>query len=484
MVTINKGIGRACNAYDCMREKWNLVHDLMGGTLAMRAAGERWLPREEKESAKKYNARLGRSFLFEGYADTVRKIAAKPFTQPVTIEANPELDSRLDPLVKTNADKAGTSLTVFLHDVFRDAVKYGIAHTLVEYPAVPQGATLAYELENKIHPYFVRIDPRDLIYWKPTVDPKTSEQIVTEIRFLEYKTVPKGDFEDEEVIYLRQYSTDTIKVWRFDNKTKEWVLEDTLPNTLGKVPLVTLYTNRTGFMTADPPLEGLAWLNVAHWQSESDQRNILRFARCGVAIFTGVTEDEQNKMGPFIAGADRSYFFTSENVKAQYLEHTGASIAIGQADLDKLEDRMQILGLQPLIESSQRVAATTTVNSEQRSHSNVQSWVEAMTEATTKMFELVYEWLKLPFPEKFKVNIFKDFSLTMKAGLDLQVLLSMREKNEITRETFLREVKRRNVLDDMVDIAQEASKAQAEYDAKQKLLLTPKETNGSQSETD
>ena len=39
-------------AYMDMLVAWELVDDLMGGTAAMKAAEEKWLPREEGESRK------------------------------------------------------------------------------------------------------------------------------------------------------------------------------------------------------------------------------------------------------------------------------------------------------------------------------------------------------------------------------------------------------------------------------------------------
>src|SRR3546814_6971269 len=47
------------------------------------------------------------------------------------------------------------------------------------------------------------------------------------------------------------------------------------PPGFGTLPLVTVYAERTGYLTARPPLLDLAWLNLAHWQSSSDQRHIL-----------------------------------------------------------------------------------------------------------------------------------------------------------------------------------------------------------------
>ena len=65
--------------YDSMAHRWSLLHDLLGGTEAMRAAKSEWLPREPRETYTAYENRLRRSFLYNGFADTVEKLVAKPF---------------------------------------------------------------------------------------------------------------------------------------------------------------------------------------------------------------------------------------------------------------------------------------------------------------------------------------------------------------------------------------------------------------------
>src|SRR5690606_17726562 len=72
---------------------------------------------------------------------------------------------------------------------------------------------------------------------------------------------------------------------------KAWVLHDKGATSLKHIPLSTLYTERTGYMTAKPPLLELAYLNVKHWQSQSDQDNILHVARVPMLAITGIDDD-------------------------------------------------------------------------------------------------------------------------------------------------------------------------------------------------
>ena len=99
-----------------------LPRALMGGTMAMRAAGARYLPREAKESQAANDSRLARTFLFNGYGKTVRDMVGKVLGKPVifgddapTEIADPETGWQL------NIDGTGRDINSFARDVFTDA---------------------------------------------------------------------------------------------------------------------------------------------------------------------------------------------------------------------------------------------------------------------------------------------------------------------------------------------------------------------------
>ena len=56
-------------AYDTMAPRWHLIETLLGGTEAMRAAGETYLPRHSEETDKGYEERLSAAVLLLWPAD-------------------------------------------------------------------------------------------------------------------------------------------------------------------------------------------------------------------------------------------------------------------------------------------------------------------------------------------------------------------------------------------------------------------------------
>jgi hypothetical protein len=103
------------------------------------------------------------------------------------------------------------------------------------------------------------------------------------------------------------------------------------------------------FHEACPPLAKLAELNIAHWQSSSDQRNILHIARVPILFGAGFNTDDT-----IVIGAAEMVQSSNANAKLEYVEHTGAAIGAGDKDLENLELQMQSMGLQLLIDQARR----------------------------------------------------------------------------------------------------------------------------------
>jgi hypothetical protein len=117
-----------------MAEARRLPTALMGGTQAMRRLGNLYLPQEPAESPAAYSVRLNRSFLFNGFAKTVRDMAGKVFAKPIAVgdDVPPEIVRYTE-----NIDLQGRNLDVFAHDVFTDTLPDGIGYILVEMDPAP-----------------------------------------------------------------------------------------------------------------------------------------------------------------------------------------------------------------------------------------------------------------------------------------------------------------------------------------------------------
>ncbi len=441
-------------AYQQMAARWKLPSTLMGGTLAMRAAGTTYLPKMPKEDPGAYQDRLNSSTLFNGFGRTVRLLAGRPFSRPVV------LGQTRDELVQMAADVdlGGRDLTAFARDLLTDMVTHGKAHVLVDHPAQPnpdQPANLAEERALKLRPYFVQISPENLIGWRGRQ--AGGVEALEQIRIKETAVEPDGEWGDRQVERVRVIHPGSFDLYRYNGKA--WDLERAKsPITLGKVALVTIYGQRTGFLTCKPPLEDLAFLNLRHWQSQSDQDNILHVVRVPLLFFAGFSEKD---LGVIAIGPNRAIHHQKTDAKVSFIEHTGAGIAAGRQDLQDLEARMAIMGADLLVRRPGNETATAKAIDTAESVSDLQAMVRNLETGLEQAFALAAEWLKLGDTE-VQVDIHQDFGLSLREAGDLDQLLKARLAREITQTTYLTELKRRGVLGDQVDVETEIAAAQTE----------------------
>jgi len=446
-----------CSAYNTMAVNWCLIDDLNSGTSAMQANCLTYLPKFPKEEDGNYNIRVANSTLFGGYADTVKSISSKPFSKPVTIQG--ELPEPLNNIEDdTNGQKM--SLQQLAKDLLTDFVNRGVSHILVDYPLTlsEEGTTpnLKQERENGYKPSLIRISPDQLIGWRVEKD-FTGRPELTQIRIKETQTEPDGEWGEKSVEYVRVIGKYN---WQLYHKIEDeyFILEEGV-NSLGKVPLITAYANQTGFMTAEPPLKELAEVNLTHYRSDSDQRNILHIARTITLFLRGFSDDDAAKIA---LGPNQLISTSNPESDAKFVEHTGAAIDAGSKDVEKLEERMMILGLQPFLRKMGNQTATGQSIDESRANSDIQAWVMSLEDMLYKAYKLSGEWINTELPEDFKVDIFNDFALWVRAAEDIGNLIKVKQAGEISRTTFLREVKRRGLLSETVDINEEIERIESE----------------------
>jgi hypothetical protein len=434
-------VAKTSAAYDAMAEGWELPRALMGGTRGMRAADKKYLPQEPGESSAAYENRLNRSTLFNAFRRTVNGIVGKVFSKPITLQDDVPSDVAS---WCEDVDLAGRRLDVFASDVFGDGVQTGISHILVTMPADEPPSTLAEERQRGRRPYFVHIRAEDMIGWRSeTIGGK---ETLTQIRFRECVTEPAGEYGEKVLDRIRVLWRDRFELWQKDDKG-DWQLIGSGPVTLGEIPLATFYAARTGFMTAEPPLEDLAHLNVAHWQSSSDQRHILHFARVPLLFGTALDTEEGKSIE---IGPNRLIKAQDPNGKLMFVEHSGASIGAGRQDLVDIEERMRVLGLELMVNMPGNQTATGKSIDTAQQNSAVKRMALSLQDALEQALVFMARWKELG-DNGGSLQVNTDFGLTLQGSAEVQELLNARMAGEISRETFWAEMKRRGLLMDDFD---------------------------------
>jgi len=456
LIATNNDVSQKSKIQEQMTQISQPVRDLVGGTVVMRRRREQYLPKEPLETAANYDRRLRSSVLFNATGKTVEDLTGRVFSKPVQLEEDvPEQ------LVEwsENIDNAESHINVFARNVFYDSIQTGIGYIFVDAPPPPQGregatATLADYQSTGWRPYLKYIAVEDLIGFKS--QSINGKEVLTQIRIRETvaEQDPQNVFLEKDVTQIRVITLNlavgncSVEVYQQvagnGNKDGGWikVAEKDATISLPYIPLVPVYLNRVGFMQAVPPLHKLAEINIKHWQSSSDQSNIVHVARVPILFGAGVSTDDQILVGPHnIIRAN------NPDAKLQYVEHSGAAVKAGQDELDDLVEQMQAMGLQLLINRTGKTA-TGEMRDEIKETSPLAMMATALQDSLEAAFEIMAEFAGLGDGGSLVVN--KDFG-GFGSIADIQYLTQAAIAGKISLETYWFEMRRRDVLSDSFD---------------------------------
>lgn len=445
-------------AYDAMVPHWQKVRTVLAGTDAMRAAGHAYLPQHPAESDEAYTERLGRCTLLNLTDLTLGSWVGRPFSKNMKFEV-PEPVQLLLP----NVDLLGNSAHVFLRNWFREGLAKGYSHVYVDYPRVlvPEDGvrTLAQDREENLRPYWIHYEPEQVFF--ADMEVKDGKEQLREVRVMEQLCERNGFVEVVKEQIRRIFMADGVvnvelyQVARVSGDRKEWVVVDSYTISLPFIPMVTFYSSRSGFMLSKPPLEDLADLNIAHWQSTSDQRAVLTVARFPILAGSGVGDTAKLVVGP-----NRWLSTPDPQGRFYYVEHTGAAIEAGSKDLASLEAQMAEYGAEFLKKRPGSQTATARILDTAEATSPLQDVTMRFQASVNEVLRITGQWLKLT--DSGSCALDTDFGEEGVSQPELTTLTAARTARDISRVAFLKELQRREVLSQEYDAQADAQQLQQE----------------------
>jgi len=443
MISINP-IEKQSKAVAEMSPSWEIIGDLLGGTQRMRERGETYLPKWEKEGDRAYRYRLNTATIFPVLSRTVEILAAKPFSKP--LQLNDNVPENIVAWAE-NIDLQGHDLQAFASDIFSETLAYGLSGVLVDSPKKDDGIrTQADEKAAGVRPFFVHYSPWNVIGWRTeTVGGVTR---IIQLRLRERRMEPTGDYGDAEVEYIRVLTPGAWQLWRKTEKS-EWVLYGEGITGLSEIPFVAFYGNRNkGFMMADPSLMELAYQNIEHYQSSSDQRSIMHVARVPILFARGF--DETDKI---MVGMSSAVKATSPAAELQFVEHSGSSIGAGRQSLIDLEERMRQTGAELLVLQPGKITATQVYTEDEGNKCVLQRIVENFEDSLNQCLQFMADLSGQKTGGT--VELFKDFGAATLTDASAQLLLSANQAGKLSDETLISEFKRRGILSPEIDAEKE-----------------------------
>ena len=452
----------------------NLNHTLLGGTPAMRLAGESYLPREEGESTTAHSARVARTVLLNVFKRTGEKLVGEVFSKSITTDKDTPEDFKG---WEENIDMNGKDLSRFLNQVFLWAMYDGAAHVLVDFPEIKTRTvddtvqyhdedtdewkpyTEAVKTEKGWRPYWVFYRAENVIGWR--TERKNGRTILSQLRLREMTREEEGDYGVSTVERIRVLVPGGFEIWEAIENEKtttgavkphsttgqatgpEWVKIADGASELDFIPFGTFMTGeKISAVTAKAPLEDLAYLNLTHWQSTSEQRNILRYSRFALWFGRLLNTDDQGKVA---FGPSRLIIGDDENSDLKAVEISGASIEAGERDLEHLEKKMAMYGLSFLMSRSGNVTATEKALDSRENQSSLRGWALDFADFVDALMDVSGVMVGRKEGESGKSDINLEFK-TFLADVEPQIINEAVRDGWLPSQLAFEEFKRRGLL--------------------------------------
>lgn len=455
--------GELSSAATTMQQRTSMLRAVYGGTETMRAKDKQFLPQYEKESDTRYKSRLASTFALNKLREAVDAASAKPFRTLLKVNnGDPDLDAWVQDI-----DLQGNHLHVFAHQFFNNAMLDGMCHILVDHPDTYNMKSLAQQKASGARPFMKMFKVDDVAAAYDQYVGGDTKTVHVRIRS---QRAERDGF--KEVLYnqIRVIEIDPsktsgiVQLWeqKASSGGSNWTfVEETPLQNMVEVPFVTMYA---GEKEADylvrPVFIDLAYKQIEHWISSSDQRSILSAARFPMLACSGVVIDPDDEK-QFAIGPYKVLYAPEANGRWYYVEPRGTAIESGAKDLNTLEMQMDMMALNPVTGTHrQYVPQNERDIQETRVHSVVHDMAINCQDSIEKAILFMGQWTNKDYT-KVQALLNTEFSNTKDRLAEVAQLVKMWEERGLSRQALLTEVKNRNLLGDDFDMTQELALWQA-----------------------
>ena len=442
-----------------MTPHWNTMAAVTMGSDYIKELHDRYLPREPREDDDAYSSRIYRSVLSPFTLRLIENAAGMVLRRPITVDG----ESYWDDFSK-NVDGLGSSLNEYARRALVSSLTYGHSAILVDFPSDPGILTLRDEIALGRRPYFINIDAPQIWGWRQESTNPSSK--LTQVRLHEWVCVPEGDFGEKREEQIRVIYPGRYETWNTEGRIS------TGTYSLDHIPLVPIYSNRSGMLTSSPPLVDIASLNITHYQRQADLIHALHIAAMPILVLEGWDDQPEGTSVGVNYGLS-----TVPGNKVYYVNADSTSFAAQQEEISQLESQMSSLGVTKLLGQKFVAESADAKRIDQAQANSVLSIISMELESALQQaynFAALYLGRKPP-----KITLDRDFDFYRLLGQDIAVIGDLNRDGLITDKSFLQILKSGEILPDTVDLNKELRETAKLKEAKKNELLDAQQQSGS-----
>ncbi len=442
---------------EAMMPYWDQVDSIVEGYHAIKAQGDKFLPRFPDEPAEDYENRLNLTKFTNIYRDTLEGLATKPFEEEISIikGEGEEIPTAVTEFTE-NVDGAGNNLTMFSALTFFEGINDAINWIFVDYPTVDstQPMSVAEAKSKNLKPWWSHVLARNVLEVRTMM--VGSEELISYIRLFE----PSSDTDPAD--HVREFFRSpegvvTWKLWKKNLSAKVKPEEQFMEVNGGTlsikvIPLVPFITGRRDGRTFkfSPVMRDAADLQIDLYQDESALKFIKTLAGYPMLAANGLKPDKGPDGKPLkvATGPMRVLYGIPDGAGGhgewKYIEPSANSMEFLQKSIAQTKQDLRELGRQPLTSLSSQLTNTTTAIAAGKAKSAVSAWALGLKDALENALKITMQYMGNSIEPM--VNVYTGFDDVLDDGKDVEALLKSRENGDLSQETFHFELKRRKIL--------------------------------------
>ena len=440
-----------------MQAHWDVITAVTNGSDYIRSLCRIHLPMEPREDPKAWASRVWRSVLTPATSRLIESAAGLVLRKPITLEGG---DGYWRDEFAHNVDGLGSGINEFARKRLVNALAYGHSAIMVDYPKV-KVRTLREERSAGAKPYWVGVDAQQILARRQESTSPSSP--LTQLRILERRKTAQGEYGERIEDVVRVLTPNSYKVITRDGKEV-----DSGEYSLSRIPVVPIYTQRTGLFTSSPPLLDIAYLNITHYQRQADLLHALHVAAMPILVLEGWDETKTT------SGVNMALAMEPGH-KAYYVQSDASSFEAQAAMLVQLENQMSHLGITKLLSQKMVAEAADAKSIDQQQANSVLGIISMELESSLNdALKLSGEYMGIEPPV---AKISRDFDMYRLLGQDMSVLGQLEKDGQIQPKTMLKIMQHGEWLPDDVDIEEEVKateKLKKQKMKEQRELMTAK----------
>jgi hypothetical protein len=390
----------------------DICRAVYGGTLVLREK-EEFLPQWEKEKDDKYANRLAQAVLFNAFKKTIKGLTGIVFRENPSVwdDVDDEIAGHLE-----NVDLTGQHLDVFAQAGFREKLIDGHDHILVDWHG-PEGArSKKDESAGMARPYWTLVRKSQVV--RDWTRQDGGMIVLVSFAYEEEVTVKSGEFGQKLVKRIRQFDLTGSNGVPLEEEEelppepsrrvlfRSWIEDPDnegepdvevegklLGERMRKIPIVTDYAERVGFMRSEPPFLDLALENIKHWVIRSDRDTNLHVTSIPILNVYGLKAEDIQTL---TIGTSMGIAFPGGKTEqgSEYTEAQGHGLKHTREELLDIEKRMASLGLSMLERQTRQAETEKKAMLDQKSQdSELAAQARATSSALGEALELHAIWL-------------------------------------------------------------------------------------------